>query len=121
MERRSIIELAERQHGLVAHAQAMEHGVTSEEWRHMHASGRWTRCTSRVLRRAGAPLTDVQAVLAGVLHVGSDAVATRSTALALWRVTGWELHPVHVPCPGGRYGAAVQPSCTPPQPSTLAT
>ena len=98
MERR-ILELAERQHGLVSQRQAKASGVSPDGWRHMLDSGAWVPSTSRVARRAGAPRTPEQAVLAAVLHVGPDGVASRSTALALWGLPGWDLLPPHVLVP----------------------
>jgi len=98
MDRR-IIELAERQHGLVARAQALALGTSRSAWRRWLASDDWQPVTARVVRRAGAPRTDEQRILASTLHVGLDAVITGSTALALWGVPGWNPSPVHVLVP----------------------
>jgi very-short-patch-repair endonuclease len=98
MERR-IIELAERQHGLVARAQALDFGTTKAAWHHWISSDDWQPVTTRVVRRAGAPRTDEQQVLAAALHVGLDAVVTGSTTLALFGIPGWIPTPVHVLVP----------------------
>jgi very-short-patch-repair endonuclease len=98
MERR-IIELAENQHGLVARAQALALGTTKAAWHHWISSDDWQPVTTRVVRRAGAPRTDEQRILAATLHIGLDAVVTGSTTLALFGIPGWIPTPVHVLVP----------------------
>jgi hypothetical protein len=89
-------ELSARQHRLVSVRQAYALGLSRDSVRHLLASDRWERASSRVLGLVGAPTTDLEPVMLAVLHFGSDAFATRSTALAMWGLAGFELVPVHV-------------------------
>jgi hypothetical protein len=85
-------ELAATQHGLVSYEQARFLGLRSDDIRRLLASTRWQGAAPRVLRAAGAPLTDGQRLLAAVLDVGRDAVASHESAAWWWEVPGFGLH-----------------------------
>lgn len=99
-----VLRSAEAQHGLVLPSQVQAAGMTRSARRHAVASGRLERVTARVLRLPGAPCTDRQRVLAGVLDSGPVAGATGPTASALWGLPGYRLVPTHVARPAGRGG-----------------
>jgi hypothetical protein len=63
---------AERQHGLVMHAQAIEAGLTQAGIHHRLASGRWVAAASRVYRVTGATATWEARILAAVLSAGRE-------------------------------------------------
>ncbi|CAN5828828.1 hypothetical protein BH23ACT5_BH23ACT5_17120 [soil metagenome] len=88
--------LAADQHGLVSRSQAHSQGVDRWAVRRMIASGRLTALTPRVLRIGGSATSQWQSVMAGVLDVGYDAVASHLTAAALWGVPSIRAEPVHL-------------------------
>jgi very-short-patch-repair endonuclease len=80
--------LAERQHGLVTRAQAIEAGLSEKAMRHRVAAGRWLASAPGVYRLAGAAPSWESHVLGRVLVAGPGAVASHRTAAALWRLDG---------------------------------
>jgi hypothetical protein len=93
---RALIDLAERQHGLVARRQADTAGGTRLMWHNRIERGDWEVLTERVVRRRGSAPTAHQRALAGVLDAGPDALISHESAAALWGVAGFGLEPVHV-------------------------
>ncbi len=88
--------LAADQHGLVSRSQARANGFDRWAIQRMIASGRLTTVTPRVLRIGGSATSPWQSVMAGVLDVGYDAVASHLTAAVLWGLPGMKAEPVHV-------------------------
>lgn len=82
-------QLAERQHGLITRAQAIEAGLSPAAIRHRLESGRWHLVRGGVYRLPGSPRTWHQRLLAVVLAAGSGAVASHSSAAALFGVPGF--------------------------------
>ncbi len=80
----SVAPVAARQHGLVTLDQALASGLSRAAIDGRLSSGRWQRVRSRVFVVCGAPRTWEQSVLAAVLAAGPDAVASHTTAAALW-------------------------------------
>ncbi|MFP3915893.1 MAG: type IV toxin-antitoxin system AbiEi family antitoxin domain-containing protein [Actinomycetota bacterium] len=91
-----IAELAARQHGLVSRQQTRQAGYDRKALRRLVRGGHLTYLTPRVLRIGGADISPWQSVMAGVLDVGYDALASHLTAAALWGVGGIRAEPVHV-------------------------
>jgi hypothetical protein len=81
---REVTDLARRQHGLVTHAQARARGLSQRSLSRRVASGRLQRLLPGVFVVAGAPETWEQRVLAAVLAAGPGALASHTTAAALW-------------------------------------
>lgn len=80
--------LAERQHGLVSRAQAVQAGLSPKAIRHRVATGRWIGPDQGVFRLAGTPPSWESRVLGRVLAAGPDALASHRTAAALWQLDG---------------------------------
>lgn len=91
-----IHSLASRQHGLFSRSQAAEAGIDRHRLARLVAAGRFTFVTPRVLRVAGTVVSPWQSVMTGVLDVGHDALASHTSAAALWGVSGIRPEPVHV-------------------------
>jgi very-short-patch-repair endonuclease len=89
-----LIDLARRQHGVVARRQVTELGV--DRWRVARAleSGRLERVTTRVLRIPGSPATPQQRAMIACLDV--NGVVAAQSAASMWEVPGFFLEPVHV-------------------------
>jgi very-short-patch-repair endonuclease len=100
----SVHRLAERQHG-VFHTRQVRRMVTPESIRSAARRGRLVRVRPHVFRFAGTPATWRQSVLAAVLVAGDDAVASHTTAAALWGLDGFVAGPsrsLHVTVPRGK-------------------
>jgi very-short-patch-repair endonuclease len=93
---RSLLDLAEGQHGLVARHQVSAIGLSRSAWAHRCAGDRWERLSVRVARRPGSPPTTEQSALAAVLDMGPDAYLSHQSAAALWGVPGFEVAPIQV-------------------------
>lgn len=91
-----LLDLAERQHGLVSRPQVIDLGIDARGWERLYRSPAWERTTPRVLRRRGAPPTDEQRALAACLDLGDDAYLSHTSAAALWGLPGCTLHPLEV-------------------------
>jgi very-short-patch-repair endonuclease len=92
----TVLELAERQHGLALVDAARAAGVTREALRHAVRRGDAEQLTPRVLRLPGTPRSGCQKVLAAVLDASPGAFACGHTAASLWGVRGYPMLPVHV-------------------------
>lgn len=88
--------LASSQHGLVTREQARRAGFDRRAIRRRVEAGLFTFVTPRVLRIGGSATSPWQSVMAGVLDVGPDAIASHLTAAALWGVPHIDPEPVHV-------------------------
>ena len=91
-----ILEIAERQHGVVGRDQLTQLGVSRTARARLTSSGHWMPVTPRVLRRTGAPVTANQGAMAAVLDVGPGAVLSHGSAAALWGLPGYQLLPAVV-------------------------
>lgn len=90
-----INSLAQGQLGLVSRRQLRE-CLTSGVIRRRIDRGSLVPMSARVFRSASAPLTPEMRVMAGVLDVGDDSVASHATAAALAGFPGFVLEPLHV-------------------------
>jgi len=81
-----LLELAERQHGLIAARQARSLGLSVTAERHLVAVGRLVRIRRGVLLVRGAPRSWPQSVLSAVLAAGDPAFASHRTAARLWQL-----------------------------------
>jgi hypothetical protein len=89
--------------GLMTIAQLDALGVTRQQRRTLVAGGVLLPVHRRVLRHAAHPASWPQTALAGVLAAGDGAVASHTTAAALWRLDGVaQGDVVHVSVPSGR-------------------
>jgi very-short-patch-repair endonuclease len=91
-----LLDLAERQHGLLSRPQILDLGIDERGWERLYRSPAWERATPRVLRRRGAPPTDRQRALAACLDLGDDAYLSHTSAAALWGLPGYALCPLEV-------------------------
>lgn len=92
----TVLELAERQHGLVLVNAARAAGATREALRHAVRRGDAEQVTPRVLRLPGTPRTGNQRILAAVLDASPGAFACGQTAARMWGIRGYAMLPVHV-------------------------
>lgn len=90
-----LLDLAERQWGMVTRRQAMAAGLTRSAWRHL-ACDRWERLTPRVARLRGVPQGPEQRAMAAVLDVGPSAYLSHRSGAAQWGVPGFELEPIEL-------------------------
>jgi len=79
-----VARCAGAQHGAVEHGQVRRAGLTQRQVDLRVAAGRLVRSHPRVFVIAGAPATWEQSVMAAVLAGGAGAIASHSTAAALW-------------------------------------
>jgi very-short-patch-repair endonuclease len=91
----TVVDLAGRQHGVVARTQATSLGASRSSLRRAVESHRIEWLSGKVLRVVGASRTDLQDAMACALDAANGVVALQS-ALALWEVPGWFLRPIHV-------------------------
>jgi len=92
-------QLAADQAGLVTRAQARALGVARYVLRTRIDRGEWRELTSDVLALVGSPPSPHQAALAAVLAAGPDAALSLASALAWWRIPGFDLSPTTVTVP----------------------
>jgi very-short-patch-repair endonuclease len=104
----TVIEAAERQHGLVLIDAPRAAGVTREGLRHAVRHGDAEQVTQRVLRLPGTPRTGYQRVLAAILDASPGAFACGHTAASLWGIRGYSMFPVHVARARGVSGRRTQ-------------
>ena len=90
------MDLAARQHGVVALWQASTVGMGSKSGWVRLTTGSWTRLSDQVFQRTGSHVGRAQAAMAGVLDSGPGAVLADASGAAWWRVPGPQLQPVHV-------------------------
>lgn len=90
---RELAGRARRQHGLVTREQAIAAGVSRATWYRMLDRGQLELLHPGVARIGGAPGSDLQAVLAGVLACGPQALASHSAGALVWGVglRSWEV------------------------------
>lgn len=102
--RNAIVELAARQHGVVALRQLEEIGVSRARLRTQLGRGWLRRVHVGVYAVAGRPLSHRGRWLAAVLAGGPAAVLSHGDAAALWRIADPSPPPAHVTVrgPGGR-------------------
>jgi very-short-patch-repair endonuclease len=93
---RLILDLAARQHSAVARRQLNEAGVDYQAVSRRIASGMLESVTDRVLKVAASPATPAQRLMISVLHVGSDAFVSHTTAAAWWGIAGFRIDQIHV-------------------------
>jgi very-short-patch-repair endonuclease len=84
-----IVAIARRQHGLVTTEQAIACGISRRSIEHRIASGSWSGILRGVYVVGGAPDTFEQRLLARLLLVGADAVASHAAAARIWRLPGF--------------------------------
>lgn len=115
----AIRRLAERQHGVVSHAQFLDVGATKRERERRAQSSDWEVLTSKVLRLAGTAETFQQRCMAAVLDAAPAAAVSHLAAAALWRLPGFPPDEVHVSRLRGRSSRSTslatlsQPRCLP--------
>jgi len=83
--------LAEEQHGLFTHAQAIDAGATAAAIHHRCETGRWQAAAHGVYRLPGAQRTWRQSLLTAVFAAGGS-VAPHRSAAALWDLPGFGEH-----------------------------
>src|SRR5215211_7078517 len=94
--------LAERQHGVIARAQARELGADCHHLRRRTNSAEWQAMTSRVLRLVGARRTLHQRAMAAALDAGAGAVVSHESAADLCGLPGFGGDGLHVSRAVGR-------------------
>lgn len=111
--RRELRRLAERQHSVVAVRQAVGLGLTLHQIRQLVRTERWTRWSRKVIRLAGAPMTNGVDLMASVLDAGAGAAVSGRAAAVLWQIPEYRLHRVELAVPrrasarsGERYDVA---------------
>jgi very-short-patch-repair endonuclease len=92
-------QIAERQHALIRHDQAVAVGIGDDAIGRRIASGLWSAILPRVYLVHGAPATGRQAAMAAVLWAGDDAVVSHRTAGILWGLDGVDTTRVEVTVP----------------------
>jgi very-short-patch-repair endonuclease len=92
----TVLQIAERQHGLALVGAARSAGVTREALRHAVRHGDAELVTPRVLRLLGTPRSARQRVLAAVLDASPGAFACGHTAATLWGILGYPILPVQI-------------------------
>jgi len=97
-----LCRLSASQHGLVTFNQARGVGLTESAWRHQLATGSWEAISRRIARRAGAPVTCSQHLLAAVLDAAPDAYISHGSAAALWGLPGFRAEPIELMVLRGR-------------------
>lgn len=99
---RRLARLARRQHGLVTLQQASAAGVSTEGVRWRVRIGRWARVAPGVFALAGTADTWRQKTMAAVLAAGPGAVASHTTAAALYGLSCCPFKAVEITVPLGR-------------------
>lgn len=99
---RQLSKLARRQHGLVTLAQAAAAGVSPEAVRWRVRTGRWSRVAPGVFALAGTACTWRQKTMAAVLAAGPGAVASHTTAAALYDLSCCPFKGVEITVPRGK-------------------
>src|SRR4051794_25684289 len=85
----NVAHLAERQHGVFSHSQAVNAGATEKAVRHRVDTGRWGVAADEVYRLAGTPRTWEQEVMILLLAAGPDAAASHEAAARLLGIPGF--------------------------------
>jgi very-short-patch-repair endonuclease len=92
--RQAVLRLAAAQLGCVTIGQAIECGLSRRQVQWGLGSSRFERVGSRVLRAGGAPASWPQALLAGLLDLGDDALVSHRSAAALHGFDGFPQEPI---------------------------
>jgi predicted transcriptional regulator of viral defense system len=98
----AIAERAQKSLGLLTIQQLDALGVSRQTRRTLLAGGVLMPISRGVFRHAAWPPSWHQQVLAAVLAVGKEAVASYATAAVLWRFDGMAPGPIEVTVPAGR-------------------
>lgn len=102
---RTILALAERQHGVISAAQLSRNGLSGRSAQKRVTSGRLRRIYRGVYAVSGAPLSRDGSRMAAVLAGGEGALLARENGGALWGFTRADPFPMHILLPGsGRKG-----------------
>src|SRR5688572_28055774 len=99
---RHLAQLARRQHGLVTSAQAEAAGLGKGTHGRRVRTGRWVRVAPGVFALAGTSNTWRQRTMAAVLDAGPGAVASHTTAAALYDLSCCKFDGVEITVPRGR-------------------
>lgn len=99
---RKLAQLARRQHGLITSAQAAAVGLSGGAQKRRVRNGRWTRVVPGVFSLAGTADNWRQRTLAAVLSAGQGAVASHTTAAALFGLSCCKFQGVEITVPLGR-------------------
>ncbi|MGH9158329.1 MAG: hypothetical protein ACRD1K_21390 [Acidimicrobiales bacterium] len=83
--------LAARQHALVDRDGLARLGVGRQALQRRRRSPDWVPLSGRVLRLAGAPVTEEQHAMAAVLDAGPGSSVSHRSAAALWRLPGFDV------------------------------
>lgn len=101
MERR-LAQLSRRQHGLLTIDQWIDCGLSLHAGRRRARAGRWVAIAPGVVAVAGTAPTWRQRTLAAVLAAGPGAVASHTTAAALFGLSSCPFRSVEITVPRGR-------------------
>src|SRR5947208_7102429 len=85
---RSILSLAQTQHGAISRRQALSEGMPARAIDRRLASGEWVRMFQGAYRLGGSECTWEQTIMAGCLAAGPGAVASHRAAAALLGMPG---------------------------------
>lgn len=99
---RALARLARRQHGLLTLAQLQAAGVSVDQRKRRVRSGRWLAVAPGVVAVAGTAATWRQRTLAAVLAAGPGAVASHTTAAALFGLSCCPFRGVEITVVRGR-------------------
>lgn len=97
-----LLELAERQLGIVGRTQLRTLGVSRDHEQNQIRAQRWSRPTRRVVALMTGVLDRDQWMWIGLLHGGEPSRLVAATALEGHGLVGWEPDLVHVEVPHGR-------------------
>lgn len=91
-----VLKLAADQHAVVAVWQLRAIGLDAKEIDALRSGRHWEARSKRVLARTGAPVTDLQRLMAAVLDASPGAAIAGTTAAAMWGAPGFALDPIQV-------------------------
>lgn len=91
-----MLDLAAKQHGLVARTHLDGLDLTVDHWWRARRNGRWDVLSPLVLRSSGSAETIEQHALAAVLDAGRGAMLHGPSTLAWFGMRGFDLRQVHV-------------------------
>jgi len=99
---RHLAQLARRQHGVITTAQSAATGMSADARKRRVKAGRWIRLSGGVFALAGTADTWRQKTMAAVLAAGPGAVASHTTAAALYGLSLCRFTVVEITVPKGR-------------------
>lgn len=88
--------MAADQHAVVGVWQLRAIGLDAKEIDELRRGRHWEPRSKRVLARTGAPVTDLQQLMAAMLDASPGAAIAGTTAAAMWSAPGFALDPIHV-------------------------